>query len=75
MTEEERKKTILELEQQVCKFPTKPENLKLDEPDEECEICQMKLINGECEAHPNYMRMHQRAMVGIRRNYEKDKTG
>jgi hypothetical protein len=42
MTEEERQKTILELEQQV--FGVKKPK--------ECEVCGNKLIKGECEDHP-----------------------
>jgi hypothetical protein len=78
MTEEERNNTILELERANCKFPSTAEDLGLqhyknkaqglqqhmNEP--KCEICDMELIDGECEAHPQYMRMHRRAIRRIR---------
>ncbi|MAG59229.1 hypothetical protein CMO96_00345 [Candidatus Woesebacteria bacterium] len=70
MTEEERKKTILELEQSVCKFPTKAENLKIDSPDEECEVCGAKLENNECREHSTALRMHRRAIRSVRNNYK-----
>ena len=84
MTEEERQRTILELERSVCRFPSSEEDLRIatsvghygndterglqqhmNEP--KCEICDMELIDGECEAHPQYMRMHRRAIRQIRK--------
>ena len=55
MTEEERQKTILELEQQKPK---------------ECEVCGNKLIKGECEDHPTHIRMHYQYLMRMRKNYE-----
>ncbi len=81
MTEEERRKTILELEEEVCKFPTKPEELEAQKPkareveSDECEICGDKLEDGDCYAHPQYVRMHRRALRNIRSNYKKEKEG
>ena len=91
MTEEERQKTILELERANCKFPSTAEDLGLQHDKETkpglqqhmnqpkrsglqqhmnepkcCEICDMELIDGECEAHPQYMRMHRRAIRQLR---------
>ena len=81
MTEEERMKTILELERQVCKFPTKPEELEVKKPKvreveaDECEVCGDTLEDGECYAHPQYVRMHRRALNNNRETYEKKKDG
>jgi hypothetical protein len=76
MTEEERNITILELERANCKFPSTAEDLGLqhyrethhstDLNEPKCEICDMELIDGECEAHPQHMRMHRRAIRQIR---------
>jgi hypothetical protein len=68
MTEEERQKTILELERANCKFPSTAEDLGLQQHMNEpkCEVCDMELIDGECEAHPQYMRMHRRAIRQLR---------
>ncbi len=65
MTEEERQRTILELESAIGKPPPsrKPRV-------EECECCGQPLINGECEDHPSYVRMHQQALDKIRRQYK-----
>ena len=60
MTEEERQKTILELEQQV---------LGVKKP-KECEVCGNKLIKGECEDHPTHIRMHYQYLMRMRKNYE-----
>lgn len=79
MTKEERSRTILELERATCKFPSSAEDLGIETSEEvssrglqqhmnepKCEICDMELIDGECEAHPQYMRMHRRAIRQIR---------
>ena len=44
MTEEERQKTILELEQEVLGYKSKSQPRV-------CEVCGNKLIKGECEDH------------------------
>jgi len=60
MTEEERQKTILELEQEITRHDT---------PSKECEVCGNKLVKDECEDHPVHIRMHQRALEGIKKKY------
>jgi uncharacterized protein (DUF983 family) len=62
MTEEERQKTILELEQQVF-------GSKIKKP-KECEVCGNKLIKGECEDHPTHIRMHHQYLMRMRKQYE-----
>ena len=62
MTEEERQKTILELEQQVLK-PKVCEKPK-------CEVCGDQLINGECVDHPVHIRMHHHYLMRMRKQYE-----
>jgi uncharacterized protein (DUF983 family) len=62
MTEEERQKTILELERQV--FGDKIKKRK------ECEVCGNKLIKGECEDHPTHIRMHHQYLMRMRKQYE-----
>tara|TARA_Y100000593_G_scaffold74515_1_gene137217 strand:- start:695 stop:889 length:195 start_codon:yes stop_codon:yes gene_type:complete len=64
MTEEERQKTILELEQQV--FSSKPKIKRKNK----CEVCGGKLENGECLDHPVYVRMHHDYLMKTRKNYE-----
>jgi hypothetical protein len=61
MTEEERQKIILELEQEITRG---------DKPSREREVCGSKLVKGECEDHPVYIRMHERALKDIQKQYE-----
>lgn len=63
MTEEERKKTILELEQEVLgdKYKRKSKT---------CEVCGEKLVNDECADHPIYIRMHESYLKTMRKKYE-----
>ena len=77
MTKEEKKQTILELERSVCRFPSTPEALGLQEDtlpipklDGLCEVCGNKLINDECESHPAYMRTHERVLIQKREEYK-----
>ncbi len=76
MTEEEKKRVILELEQQV--FGNKEEsevksNKKKSNKKKEkvCEICGTALVEGECADHPSYIRMHHSALARMRKPYEK----
>ena len=62
MIEEERQKTILELEQQVF-------GDKIKKP-KECEVCGNKLIKGECVDHPTHIRMHHQYLMRMRKQYE-----
>jgi hypothetical protein len=65
MTEEERQKTILELEKAVCKsIPKREPAIK------RCECCGDPLVGGECRDHPSYMRMHRAALNKIRKQYD-----
>ena len=64
MTEEERQKTILELETAICKPVFKPR------PEPKCECCGEPLIRGRCPDHASYMRSHQAALNIIRGQYE-----
>lgn len=74
MTEEEKKRTILELERASCKFPSKPEDFNLlvseEKKDDLCEICDSKLEDNECYAHSQYARMHRRALKNVRNMYK-----
>ena len=63
MTEEERQKTILELEQQV--FDTKLNEIK------KCEVCGDELINGDCPEHPSHIRMHHQYLMRMRKINDK----
>lgn len=63
MTEEERQKTILELERAVCKPIPKRRVAK-------CECCGEPLIKGSCPDHASYMRSHQVALNTIREQNE-----
>ena len=64
MTEEERQKVILELEQQVL-------GDKLKTEDEECIVCGDKLIDGKCDDCPPYKVLHHHYLMGRRKEYEK----
>ena len=65
MTEEERQKTIMELERAVCKpIPKREPKVK------KCECCGEPLVDGECLDHPSYMRMHRAALRKIREQYK-----
>lgn len=63
MTEEERQKTILELEQEVLGYKSKSQPRV-------CEVCGNKLIKGECKDHPVHIRMHHNYLMRVRKNYE-----
>ena len=73
MTEEERQKTILELERANCKFPSTAEDLGLQQHMNEpkCECCGEPLIEGSCPDHATYMRSHQVALNTMRDQYER----
>ena len=67
MTEEERQKIILELEEEVLGY------IKLNKRTKKkgkCEICDGKLINGDCPEHAVHIRMHERALKDIQKQYE-----
>jgi hypothetical protein len=69
MTEEERQKTILELEQQVLgdkPWSKKPKTKKKAK----CEVCGGKLINGDCPEHAVHIRMHHQYLKRVRSQYE-----
>ena len=65
MTEEERQKTILELEQEV--FGRKPKPSRIIK---KCEVCGEKLVKGECQDHPEYLRMQHRVLIQLRKKYQ-----
>ena len=65
MTEEERKKTILELEREVLNPPPEPKNKS------KCEVCGEPLVKGGCSDHPTYVRLHQQYLNTMRKKYEK----
>jgi len=73
MTEEERQKTILELERATCRFPSTAEDLGLQQHMNEpkCECCGEPLIEGRCPDHASYMRSHQAALNTMRAQYER----
>ena len=62
MTEEERQKTILELEQQVLGNKSKTE-------EEKCIVCGDKLIDEKCPDCPPYKVLHHYYLMGKRREY------
>lgn len=74
MTEEEKQKIILELEQEVLgdKIPYdvklhKKLNLKKKKNKaEKCEICGGGLINGDCPEHAVHIRMHHNYLMRMR---------
>ena len=71
MTEEERQKTILELEQQV--LGDKPWNVEISKRTKKtgkCEVCDAELINGDCPEHPVHIRMHEAYLKTMRKKYE-----
>jgi len=75
MTEEERQKTILELEQEVLgnKIPYnvklhKQLNLKKKKIKvEKCEVCGGELIEGDCPEHGIHLRMHHNYLMKMRK--------
>tara|TARA_Y100001973_G_scaffold24735_1_gene36954 strand:+ start:1303 stop:1533 length:231 start_codon:yes stop_codon:yes gene_type:complete len=69
MTEEERQKTILELEQEVLGY--KPWNTKINkrlkkDNKKNCEVCGGELINGDCPEHAVHIRMHHNYLMRMR---------
>jgi len=60
VTEEERQKTIKDLEDQALKN----KNTK------KCEICGYELIDGDCPDHPSHIRMHHHYLMRMRKKYE-----
>lgn len=73
MTEEERQRTILELEQEVLGH--KPWNIELNKRTKKnkknnCEICGGELINGDCPEHAVHIRMHHNYLTRIRKRDE-----
>ena len=71
MTEEERQKTILELEQEVLghkPYGIKPK-LKTKKKGD-CEVCGVRLVDGDCPEHPVYIRMHHHYLQRMRKQYE-----
>ena len=66
MTEEERQRTILELEAAICKPIPKRKQAA------ECECCGEPLIEGSCRDHASYMRSHQAALNTIREQNERN---
>ena len=74
MTEEERQRTIRELEEQV--LGKKPYNVKQNKrlkknKKEKCEVCGGELINGDCPEHAVHIRMHHNYLMRMRNKYEK----
>jgi hypothetical protein len=65
MTEEERQKTILELERAVCK-PIPKREPKVNK----CECCGEPLVDGKCLDHASYVRMHQQYLNKMREQYD-----
>lgn len=75
MTEEERQKIILELEQEVLE-DRPPYDVKLHKrlkqnKNKKCEVCNGELINGDCPEHAIHIRMHHNSLSRIRQQYEK----
>ena len=69
MTEEERLKTILQLEQEV--LGDKPWNQKpKTKKKAKCEVCGGELINGDCPEHAVHIRKHHQYLQRIRSQYE-----
>ena len=71
MTEEERQKTILEIEQEVLGY--KPWNAKLNKRTKKkgkCEVCDGELINGDCPEHAVHIRMHHNYITRMRERDE-----
>lgn len=65
MTEEERQKIILELEQEVLGHKPWNQSPKLKTKKKgNCEVCKEKLVDGDCPEHPPHIRMHQRSLEG-----------
>tara|TARA_Y100001938_G_scaffold120882_1_gene168009 strand:+ start:348 stop:563 length:216 start_codon:yes stop_codon:yes gene_type:complete len=71
MTEEERQKTILELEQQVLGHKPWNQKPKLKTKKKgKCEVCGEELVDGDCPEHPVYIRMHEAYLKTMRKKYE-----
>ena len=74
MTEEERQRTIRELEEQV--FSDKPYNIEPNKrlkknKKEKCEVCGGELINGDCPEHAVHIRMHHNYLMRMREQHGK----
>ena len=71
MAEEERQKTILELEQQVLSHKPWNQKPKLKTKKKgKCEVCGEELVDGDCPEHPPHIRMHHQYLMRMRKNYE-----
>ena len=71
MTEEERQKTILELEQQVLGHKPWNQQPKLKTKKKgKCEVCGEELVDGDCPEHPVHIRMHEAYLKTMRKKYE-----
>ena len=71
MTEEERQKTILELEREVLDY--KPWNSKQNKQNRKkakCKVCGSELINGDCPEHAVHIRMHHQYLQRVRNQHE-----
>tara|TARA_Y100000592_G_C5413938_1_gene289602 strand:+ start:862 stop:1077 length:216 start_codon:yes stop_codon:yes gene_type:complete len=67
MTEEERQKTILELEQEVLGFKPWNQKPKLKTNKKgKCEICGWELVDGDCPEHATHIRMHHNYLMRMR---------
>jgi formylmethanofuran dehydrogenase subunit E len=74
MTEEERQRTIRELEEQV--FSDKPYSIEPNKRSkknkkEKCEVCGGELINGDCPEHAVHIRMHHNYLMRMREQHGK----
>ena len=68
MTEEERQKTILELERQVLGEKPWDQKPKIRKKERKCEVCGNGLINGDCPEHPVHIRMHHNYLMRMRQS-------
>jgi len=69
MTEEERQKTIMELEKAVCK-PIPERRPRKETAVEKCECCGEPLTDGKCRDHASHQRRHQQALDRMRKQYD-----
>jgi len=74
MTEEERQRTIRELEEQVLgdkSYNAKQNKRPKKNKKEKCEVCGDELINGDCPEHAVHIRMHHNYLMRMRDQYGK----